>query len=214
MDQVKLTRHSVPLTTKELIEELNPVVGVWATITRGECRSPGSGVNDGLESVVSDQIHNRFAVPPWLAFQVRLMKETVFDSIPLSGARRIMAYRNHQADLVCQILQIRFPGSASAAVASSRLRRSGADQPRATSCHSRDVPGRVNSSAIDCVDLLVDRNALIGSPAVVSSKIRIGSAGKVLLACSARFGRAPASRILTRRPHFGFLLPASSAAAL
>jgi len=41
MDQVKLTRHSVPLTTKELIEELNPVVGVWATITSGECRSQG-----------------------------------------------------------------------------------------------------------------------------------------------------------------------------
>src|SRR6266849_3496512 len=65
-----------------------------------------------------------------------------------------------------------------------------------------------------CVDLLVHRTALMGSPAVVSSKIRVNSACSFPSPSSTRLRPAPASRILPSVNCTNFLLLHNSATAL
>src|SRR6202050_5765901 len=78
------------------------------------------------------------------------------------------------------------------------------DKQRATVVSLTGGPCRVNSSAIACVDWLVHRSALIGSPAVVCSTIRASSAFNGGAASSTFLLPAPAAPVPSP-PHFSFV---------
>src|SRR5450432_2688049 len=85
---------------------------------------------------------------------------------------------------------------------------------RATVTHVTGCPNRVNSSAMFRVDLLVHRNTLIGSPAVVSSRIFLNNSRTVGSTCSIFFLPPPPCRTRFSPRLSNFRLPRNSSTAL